>query len=191
VRGGVSAVQKPNLSPRPNTPAPLVVPNIPCKVHPKPPCRSAVVGRESQPPSLLPPRTICDSENNTNKMSGAREVKAGAATATANNFGASTNDSNLYSIEGAIDGLLEVGGTGAHRSPKKQKKLTHTTADDEALAMLVEEAPSKVRSKVGDISRRASSIERKKLLIFNVQGTLLKCSLLIDKNPNAANQANN
>jgi hypothetical protein len=104
VKEGASAVQKPNVSHFPRTPALLVVPNIPYKVHPKPHGRSTAVGRESQPPSLLPPRTICDAEKNANKISGAREVKAGTATAMANNVSAATNDSNLYSIEGAIDG---------------------------------------------------------------------------------------
>jgi hypothetical protein len=139
------------MSPHLCIPALSVVPNIPCKVHPKPPSRSAAVGWESQPPSLSPPRTICDAEKNANKMFGAREVKVGAATTTANNVDSATDDSNPYSIEGAIYGLLEVGGTRAQQSPKKQKKLAHTSADDEALAMLVEEAPSKVRSKAGDI----------------------------------------
>jgi hypothetical protein len=99
---------------------------------------------------LLPPRTKCNAEKNADKMSGTREVKAGAATTTANNVDAATDDSNPYSIEGAIDGLLEVGRIGAQQSPKKQKKLVHTTTDDEAVAMPAEEAPSKVRSKVGD-----------------------------------------
>jgi hypothetical protein len=43
-----------------------------------------------------------------------------------------------------------------------------------------------VRNKVGDISCRAPSAKRKKLLVVNVHGTLLDCSFLIDKNPNAA-----
>jgi hypothetical protein len=119
-------------------------------------------------------------------MSGTREVKAGAATTTANNVDAATDDSNPYSIEGAIDGLLEVGGIGAQQSPKKQKKLVHTIVDDEVVAMPAKEAPSKVRSKAEDISRRTPGAERKKLLVFNVHGTLLDCSVLIDKNPNAA-----
>jgi hypothetical protein len=82
--------------------------------------------------------------------------------------------------------VLEVGGTRAQQSSKKKKKLAHTAADDEALAMPAEEALSKVRSKARDISRRAQSAKRKKLQVFNVHGTLLDCSLLIDKNPNAA-----
>jgi hypothetical protein len=143
-----------------------MVTNIPCKVHPKPPNRSVAVGRKSHPLLLSPPRTICDAEKNADKISGAREVKARAAIATTNNVSAATDGSNLYSIESTIDGLLEVGGTGAQRSPKKQKKLAHTTAADEALAIPTEEAPSKVRIKAGDISRRAPSAERKKLLVL-------------------------
>jgi hypothetical protein len=197
VKAGATAVQKPNVSPRPLTPALLVVPNIPCKVHPKPPSRSIAVGREPQPSSLSPPRTTYDVEKNAEKMPeagevkadkmlGAREVKARAAIAKAKNVGTATDDSNPYDLEAPIDGLLEVGGTMAQQSPKKQKKIAHTAANDEALPLPLEEAPSKVRSTVGDISRRVPSTERKKLLVFNVYGTLLDCSLLIDKNPNAA-----
>jgi hypothetical protein len=146
---------------------------------------------------LLLPRTTCDAEKNAEKMPragelkldkmlGAREVKAGATTSKAKNVGAATEDSNPYDLDGAIDGLLEVGGTVAQRSPKKPKKIAHTVADDEALPMPLEEAPSKVRTTAGDICRRVPCAKRKKLLIFNVHGTLLDCGLLIDKNPNAA-----
>jgi hypothetical protein len=82
--------------------------------------------------------------------------------------------------------LLEVGGTVAQRSLKKQKKIAHTAAHDEALPMPPEEAPSKVRTTTRNICHRVPSAEGKKLLVFNVHGTLLDCSLFIDKNPNAA-----
>jgi hypothetical protein len=197
VKAGAPAVQKPNVSPGPLIPASSVVPNIPCSVHPKPPSSRVPAAREPQPLSLLPPRTTCDAEKNAekmpragelkpDKMPGAREVKARATTSKAKNVGAATEDSNPNDLNGAIDGLLEVGGTVAQRSPKKPKKIAHTAADDEALPMPLEEAPSKVRTTTGDICRRVPSAERKKLLIFNVHGTLLDCGLLIDKNPNTA-----
>jgi hypothetical protein len=185
------------VSPGPLIRAPSVAPNIPCSVHPKPPSSRVAAAREPQPPSLSPPRTTCDAEKNAKKMpragelkpdtmQGAREVMAGAATSKAKNVGAATEDSNPYDLDDAIDGLLEVGGTVAQRSPKKPKKIAHTAADDEALPMPPEEAPSKVRTTARDIYRRVPSAEQKKLLVFNVHGTLLDCSLLIDKNPNAA-----
>jgi hypothetical protein len=40
------------------------------------------------------------------------EVKGGLATSKAKNIEAAIKDSNLYLIEGAIERLLEVGGTG-------------------------------------------------------------------------------
>jgi hypothetical protein len=197
VKAGAPAVQKPNVSLGPLIPAPSVVPNIPYSVHPKPPSSSVAAAREPQPPSLLPPRTTCDAEKNAKKMPkagelkgdkmlGAREVKAGAGTSKAKNVGTTTDDSNPYELDGAIDGLLEVGGTVAQPSLKKQKKIAHTAADDEALPMPPEEAPSKVRTTTRDICHRVPSAEGKKLLVFNVHSTLLDCSLFIDKNPNVA-----
>jgi hypothetical protein len=52
MNGGASAIQKPNVSPHPRTPAPSIVLDIPYKVHPKPSSRSVAIGRESQPLSL-------------------------------------------------------------------------------------------------------------------------------------------
>jgi hypothetical protein len=184
VKAGAPAVQKPNVSLGPLIPAPSVVPNIPHSVHPKPPSRSVAAAREPQPPSLSPPRTTCDAEKNAkkmpragelkaDKMPGAREVKAGVGTAKAKNVGTTTDDSNPYDLNSAIDGLLEVGETVAQRSPKKQKKIAHTAADDEALPMPPEEAPSKVRTTTRDICHKVPSAEGKKLLVFNVHGTLL------------------
>jgi hypothetical protein len=59
---------------------------------------------------------------------------------------ATTDDSNPYSLDGAIHGLLEVGGLGDQRSLQKLKK-PEKTGDDEGVAISTDEAPSKVRSK--------------------------------------------
>lgn len=74
-----------------------------------------------------------------------REVKDGSAISKAKNVGIAKDDSNNYSIEGAIDGLLEVDGIGDLWSPKKQKKHAQLTTKDEVAAMPTEEALSKVR----------------------------------------------
>jgi hypothetical protein len=53
--------------------------------------------------------------------------------------------------------------------------------EDEALAIPEEEAPIKVRSKDLQVAHRTPTPQRKKLLVFNVHGTLLDSSLLLDK----------
>jgi hypothetical protein len=60
--------------------------------------------------------------------------------------GAATDDSNPYSLDRAIHGFLEVGGSGGQRSPQKLKKPAKT-GDDEGAAIPTDEAPSNVRSK--------------------------------------------
>jgi hypothetical protein len=47
-----------------------------------------------------------------------------------------------------------------------------------------EDAPSKVRLKDGQVSLKTPISKANKLLVFNVHGPLLDCSLLLDKNPN-------
>jgi hypothetical protein len=114
-----------------------------------------------------------------------REVKGGSGPSKAKTMGTATDDSNPYSLEGAIDRLLEVGGSGGHRSPSKVKKPAKPV-EDEALAIPEEEAPIKVRSKDLQVAHRTPTPQRKKLLVFNVHGTLLDSSLFVDKNPNTA-----
>jgi hypothetical protein len=114
-----------------------------------------------------------------------REVKGGSGPSKAKTMGTAPDDSNPYSLEGAIDGLLEVGGLGGQRSPSKVKKPTKPT-EDEVPAIPEEEAPTKVRSTDLQVARRAPTPQRTKLLVFNVHGTLLDSSLFVDKNPNTA-----
>ena len=52
--------------------------------------------------------------------------------------------------------------------------------------MLTEEGPSKVKSKAKKILYRVTNAQGKKLFILNVQGTLLNCSLYLNKNLNIA-----
>jgi hypothetical protein len=102
--------------------------------------------------------------------------------------GATTDNSCPYSLEGAMDGLLEVAGAVAGHSPKRQKKTTNTGME-EAAAIQGKDAPPKVRSKAGRGIRGTPSAQDRKLLVFNVHGTLLDSSLVADKNPNTAIRA--
>jgi hypothetical protein len=116
---------------------------------------------------------------------GKKNVEGGSGSSKEKTAVAGTDDSNPYSCEGTIDGLLEVGGLGGTCSLEKEKKEAKTTSD-EAVATAGEEALMKVRCKDRKIACRASIPERKKLIVFNVYGTLLDCSLLQDPNPNTA-----
>jgi hypothetical protein len=107
---------------------------------------------------------------------------------TTTNVGATMDDSNPYSMEGAIDALLEVGGIPGQHSPRTQKKAMNTPTQDEVVPLPADEAPSKVRSSTTEISYRTPIAHQKKLLVFNIHGTLLDCNLLIGKNPNSAIQ---
>jgi hypothetical protein len=55
------------------------------------------------------------------------QTKARAAKVKAAKGGASKEESNPYSIEGAMDGLLEVGGEVVAQSPKGHRKTTNTS----------------------------------------------------------------
>jgi hypothetical protein len=94
-----------------------------------------------------------------------------------------TEEKDPYSLEGAIDGLLEVGASAGPQSPPKVKKPAKS-AEGEATATPTDEAPNKVRTKNEKVLNTVPSLEGKKLLVLNVHGTLLDCSLLLDKNPN-------
>jgi hypothetical protein len=78
----------------------------------------------------------------------------GAVPSKAKTMGTAPDDSNPYSLEGAIDGLLEVGGSGDQRSPSKVKKPAKPI-EDEVPAIPEEEAPTKVRSTDLQVARRA------------------------------------
>jgi hypothetical protein len=172
----------PNVSPDACIAFPLLVPRISSKLQPKPFSRSTTVSRESGPPERLK-STV---EITANQKLVERELKGGSATSKAKNREVAMDDLNPYVIEGAIDGLLEVGGIEGSQSPKKQKKLANTATEGEAVAMLAEEGPRKVKSKAKKILYRVTNAQRKKLPIFNIQGTLLNCSLLLNKNLNIA-----
>jgi hypothetical protein len=115
-----------------------------------------VVKRESRATELLPQRPKFASEKYADPVE--VELKGGLATLKDAKVGAATDDSNPYSIEGAINGLLEVGGIEAPQSPKKQKKLAKTAAKDKATARPAKEASNKVRSKAGKNSHRALNV---------------------------------
>ena len=116
------------------------------------------------------------------------KTKAGAATVKGVKGGASTNDSFPYSIQGAMDGLLEVAGAVPGHSPQRQKKSINSGMEEGA-ATQGEDAPAKVRSKAARGVHGRPSPQDSKLLVFNVHGTLLDSSLLADNNPNTAIRA--
>jgi hypothetical protein len=60
------------------------------------------------------------------------DVKGASSTSKGKSMAAGTEDSNPYSLKGAIDGLLEVGEAGVQNSPQKQKKASKATTDDKA-----------------------------------------------------------
>jgi hypothetical protein len=167
-----------------NAPA-TAVPTMPSKPQLKPLMKIGAVVRESGMPHSSPRKAKATPEKTGDLKPVDREVKGGSGPSKAKTMGTTTDDSNPYSLEGAIDGLLEVGGSGGHRSPAKVKKLAKPV-EDEAPAIPKEEAPTKVRSKDLQVAHRAPTPARTKLLVFNVHGTLLDCSLLLDKNPNTA-----
>ena len=85
---------------------PLLVPSISSKLQPKPSSRSTTVNRKSGPPERLK-STV---EITTDQKLVERELKGRSATSKAKNMEAAMDSLNPYLIEGAIDGLLEVGG---------------------------------------------------------------------------------
>ena len=64
----------------------------------------------------------------------AMETNAEAMTMNDVKGGATIKDSSPYSLEGAMDGLLEVAGAMPTHSPQRQKKTTNTGME-EATAM--------------------------------------------------------
>jgi hypothetical protein len=95
----------------------------------------------------------------------------------------------------APDGLLEASTmhmetvprvTTVRASPKKQKKLRSVSPSKvETVATDGGEATTQVNSDIIVGSPRSpSTVQKSKLLVLNVYGTLLDCSLLQDPNPN-------
>jgi hypothetical protein len=134
------------VSPGAATPPPTLVPSMPSKPQQKQSTKAVAVAKQSGPAQLSPRRLKPALEKTLDLKPTDKEVKGGSGTSKAKTMGAATNDSNPYPLDGAIDGLLEVGGSGGQRSPQKLKKLAKT-GDDEGVAIPTDEAPSKVRSK--------------------------------------------
>jgi hypothetical protein len=163
------AVAKSNVSPSATTPTAALVPSMPSKPQQKQPPKAAAVTKQSSPVQLSPRRPKPALEKTADPKTGDKEVKGGSSVAKAKTVGATMADSNPYDLEGAIDGFLEVGGSGGQRSPQKQKKAGKT-GDDEGAAISTDEAPSKVSSKDKKVSERAPNPHGKKLVVFNVMG---------------------
>jgi hypothetical protein len=179
------AATKSNVSPSAAIPTAALVPSMPSKPQQKQPPKAIAVAKQSGPVQLSPRRPKPAPEKTADPKTGDKEVKGGSSAEKAKIVGAATTDLNPYDLEGAIDGLLEVWGSGGQRSLQKQKKAAKT-GDDEGVAIPTDEAPSKVSSKDKKVSERAPNPQGKKLVVFNVHGTLLDCSLLLDKNPNTS-----
>jgi hypothetical protein len=170
------------VSPGAATPPPMLVPSMPSKPQQKQSTKAAAVTKQS---SLSPQRPKPAPEKTADPKPTDKEVKGGSGTSKAKTVGAATDDSNPYSLDEAIDGLLKVGGSGGQRSFQKLKKPAKT-GDDEGVAIPTDEAPSKVRSKDKKLSQRAANPQEKKLVVFNVHGTLLDSNLILNKNPNTS-----
>jgi hypothetical protein len=174
-----SAVRKGNVNAVPSTTPQEHVTNTSSKPVQKQGAKGSAPEKQS-PRRLKPPleKTVEPKASDT-------EVKGGAPAGSLKTkvVGAPTEEKDPYSLEGAIDGLLEVGASTSPRSPPKVKKLAKN-AEGEAAAIPIDEAPNKVRTKNEKVSNTVPSPERKKLLVLNVHGMLLDCSLLLDKNPN-------
>jgi hypothetical protein len=100
--------------------------------------------------------------------------------------------SNPYSMERALEGLiegnivrLEAAPTVAEHSPRKRKKAPMSLAKVNPGEGVGEGGASKVTClpEVGSILA-VNAMRRTKLLIFNIHGTLLDCSLKVEINPN-------
>jgi hypothetical protein len=100
-----------------------------------------------------------------------------------------TEDSNLYLIDGAVGGLLEVRLAVPAWSPKKQKKTTNTGTEEEGATGKTKQIQNKVRSKARRGIGRLGNARDRKLVVFNVHGILVDSSLIVDKNPNRAIRA--
>jgi hypothetical protein len=139
-------IVKSNVSLGAATFLPMLVPSMPSKPQQKQSTKVATVAKQYGSAQLLlrGPKPV--PEKTTNPKPIDKEVRGGSSTLKAKTVGATTDDSNPYSLDGAIDGFLEVGGSGDQCSPQKLKKPTKTE-DDEGAAIPTDEAPSKVRSK--------------------------------------------
>jgi hypothetical protein len=181
-------VQNPSGRREPCRPPPLPTPPVTNSIgQPKPTNKSkeSAAGEvPEQQAKAAPERT----QRIPDPLPLATETKAGTVTVKGVHGGATTDDSCPYSLAGAVDGLLEVAGAVAGRSPKRQKKTTNTCME-EAAAVQGEDAPPKMRSKAGRGVRGTLSVQDRKLLVFNVYGTLLDSSLVADKNLNTAIRA--
>jgi hypothetical protein len=140
-----SAAAKSKVSPGASNAPTMAVPTMPSKPQLKPPTTIGVVVRESMMPHSFLRKAKAAPEKIGDPKPVEREVKGGSGPSKAKTMGITTDDSNPYSLEGAIDGLLEVGGSGGQRSPSKVKKPVKPV-EDEAPAIPEEEAPTKVRS---------------------------------------------
>jgi hypothetical protein len=137
---------KSNVSPGAATPPPTLVPSMPNKPQQKQSTKAAAVAKQFGPVQLSPRRLKPALEKTPDLKPTDKEVKGGSSTSKAKTMETATDDSNPYSLDGAIDGLLEVGGSGGQCSPQKLKKPPKT-GDDEGVAIPTDEALSKVRNK--------------------------------------------
>jgi hypothetical protein len=171
--------------PVPPCPAP---PTMSTGAHPKPGTQSIVLeiqsgaGEVSQRAAKTVPRKAADPKPSAPK------TKAASTTAQTTKMGASTEDSNPYALDDAVGGLLQVGEDNPSRSPTRQKQST-VTSTEEAGAGKSEEPQTKVRSKAARRMGSAGEAKDRKLVVFNLHGTLVDSSLLADKNPNSAIRA--
>ena len=90
-----------------------------------------------------------------------------------------------YSLAGPVEGSAEASGKAASKnlSPKKQKRAKKTATEVNAQAALPDFNSGRERAGL-TLCMNPIARERNKLIIFNVHGTLVDCSLDKEKNPN-------
>jgi hypothetical protein len=105
------AAAKSNVSPGAAIPTTVLVPSMPIKPQLKQPPKATAVVKQSGPAQLSPRRPKPAPEKTADPKTGDKEVKGGSSRAKAKTAEVAMANSNPYDLEGAIDGLLEVGGS--------------------------------------------------------------------------------
>jgi hypothetical protein len=106
----------------------------------------------------------------------------------------SKGDSNPYSLGGAVEGTTDpakLGGeacdTGKDQSPKKQKKTSSSPTKVNVPSTVIEGGSTQfIGPGIEDDVVAGWKGRGAKLLVLNIHGTLLDCSLIAERNPNAA-----
>jgi hypothetical protein len=152
-------------------------------IHPKPTTRSSAV----QSKEMAEGRPTSRHEKGGNSSKSDSQPKAATASLKLGKDVQIVDDSCPYSLVATVSGMSEVPVTVAEHSPKTLKMTGNTGEEEEVLAGQAEEPPSKVRSEGRRVIDRPPNA--RKLVVFNVHGTLLDSNLIAERNPNSDIQA--